>query len=144
MSHLQCFCYKGFGEEKKEQLWYSQAVRVGDRIECAGQGGWDPATSKVHEDIGDEVDQAFANVDLTLRDAGGEGWSQVYKVTVYLVEVSDEIVGHLVRNLKKWCPNHQPILTALAIKELGLPGMRVEVEVAAHDPEGAKVAVQKK
>lgn len=38
MSHLQYHCYKGFGEEKREQLWYSQAVRVGDVIEIAGQG----------------------------------------------------------------------------------------------------------
>ena len=42
MSHLQYYCYKGFGEAKREELWYSQAVRVGDRIECAGQGIYIP------------------------------------------------------------------------------------------------------
>jgi hypothetical protein len=38
MAHLQCYCYPGFGEAKREELWYSQAVRVGDYIEIAGQG----------------------------------------------------------------------------------------------------------
>jgi hypothetical protein len=41
MAHLQYHCYKGFGEEKREELWYSQAVRVGDTIELAGQGKFD-------------------------------------------------------------------------------------------------------
>ena len=39
MSHLQYYNYEGVGEKNKEKYWYSQAVRIGDRIECAGQGG---------------------------------------------------------------------------------------------------------
>jgi hypothetical protein len=39
MSHLQYYNYEGVGEKNKEEYWYSQAVRIGDRIECAGQGG---------------------------------------------------------------------------------------------------------
>lgn len=38
MSHLQYYSYDGVGKRNREQFWYSQAVRVGDRIECAGQG----------------------------------------------------------------------------------------------------------
>lgn len=38
MSHLDYFCYKGVGERNREEFKYSQAVRVGDRIECSGQG----------------------------------------------------------------------------------------------------------
>jgi hypothetical protein len=38
MAHLQYYCYPGFGEAKREELWYSQAVRISDRIEIAGQG----------------------------------------------------------------------------------------------------------
>ena len=39
MSHFQYYNYEGVGEKNKEEYWYSQAVRIGDRIECAGQGG---------------------------------------------------------------------------------------------------------
>jgi hypothetical protein len=38
MSSLQYFAYKGKGEMNREKFGYCQAVRIGDRIECAGQG----------------------------------------------------------------------------------------------------------
>ena len=38
MSHLQYYAYPGVGVENRQKFRYSQAVRVGDRIECAGQG----------------------------------------------------------------------------------------------------------
>ena len=53
-------------------------------------------------------------------------------------------MGALVRNLKKWMPDHQPILTCIGVKSLGLEGMRVEVEVVAHDEEGARAAAAKR
>ncbi|PSN59366.1 endoribonuclease L-psp family protein [Corynespora cassiicola Philippines] len=132
MAHLQYSCYKGFGEEKREQLWYSQAVRVGDILELAGQGGWDPETSVIPTDLDDEIDRAFANVDHCLKDAGGAGWSEVYKIRLYLTDANEQAIVASVRNFKKWTPNHRPILTCVEISKLGLPGMRVEIEVKAH------------
>lgn len=41
MSHLQYYAYNGHGERAIREFHYSQAVRVGDRIECAGQGTHD-------------------------------------------------------------------------------------------------------
>lgn len=38
MAHLQYYAYPGRGAAQRERCWYSQAVRIGDRIECAGQG----------------------------------------------------------------------------------------------------------
>lgn len=38
MSHLKYYAYEKAGVEKKKGFNYSQAVRIGDRIECAGQG----------------------------------------------------------------------------------------------------------
>ncbi|KAH7131821.1 endoribonuclease L-psp family protein [Dendryphion nanum] len=132
MAHLHYSCYKGFGEEKREQLWYSQAVRVGDTIELAGQGGWDPETSEIPTDLEQEIDRAFANVEHCLKDAGGAGWSEVYKVRLYLTEVNEVAFEAAVKNLKSWSPNHRPILTCIGVTTLGLPGMRVEIEVKAH------------
>lgn len=40
MSHLKYYSYEGVGVRNREIFGYSQAVRVGDRIECAGQGRW--------------------------------------------------------------------------------------------------------
>ncbi|KAE8332717.1 Endoribonuclease L-PSP/chorismate mutase-like protein [Aspergillus sergii] len=133
MSHLQYFSYKGFGEHMREVLSYSQAVRIGDRIEISGQGGWDPSTRKVHTDLGEEVNQAFANVELALKDAGGRGWSQVYRVRIFIVHTNDEVIGLLVQNLQRWMPDHKPVLTCVGVKELALEGMRIEIEAFAHD-----------
>ena len=106
-----------------------------DGISNDTQGGWDPETSVIHADLSDEIDQAFSNVDLTVRHAGGEGWSQVYRINIYLTVMSDEVISSLVRNLKKWMPNHQPILTCIGVSQLGLEGMRVEIEAVASLPQ---------
>ena len=38
MAHLQYSYYPGVGEEATKVHGYKQAVRVGDKIECSGQG----------------------------------------------------------------------------------------------------------
>lgn len=38
MSNLKYFDYDGYGKFARENYGYSQAVRVGDRIEISGQG----------------------------------------------------------------------------------------------------------
>jgi enamine deaminase RidA (YjgF/YER057c/UK114 family) len=80
-----------------------------------------------------EFEQAFSNVELALKDAGGKGWDQVYRVRIYVLDTSDEIVELLVQNLRRWMPNHQPVLTCVGVKELALDGMRIEIEAYAQD-----------
>ncbi|KAJ5585921.1 L-PSP endoribonuclease family protein [Penicillium hetheringtonii] len=134
MSHLQYYNYEGVGQRNKERFRYSQAVRIGDRIECAGQGGWDPKTGVFFKEINEQIDQAFANVDLNLKDAGGKGWEQVFRVNSYHVPINNEALDAMVRNFKRWMPNHQPIWTCVGVTRLGEDDMRVEIEVVAHDP----------
>ncbi|VUC36352.1 unnamed protein product [Clonostachys rosea] len=138
MSHLQYYAYKGQGVKNRENFWYSQAVRLGDRIECAGQGGWNPETGVIEKQIIAEIDQAFANVERNLKDAGGKGWSQVFRVNSYHVLLDNKILDAMVRNFKKYMPDHQPIWTCVGVPCLAQEHMRVEIEVVAHDPQGAK------
>ena len=93
----------------------------------------------MRENLSDEIDQAFANVDVNLKNAGGKGWSQVYRLNIYTTDFGEETIGHMVRNCKKWMPNHKPINTMVGVTKLGFEGMRLEIEVVAHDEEGAKV-----
>ncbi|CAG9978486.1 unnamed protein product [Clonostachys byssicola] len=134
MSHLQYYAYEGVGVRNKETFKYSQAVRVGDKIECAGQGGWDPKTGEFFKEINEQIDQAFRNVELNLIDAGGKGWSQVYRVVSYHVPINNEALAAMVRNFKKYMPDHEPIWTCVGVTRLGEDDMRVEIEVVAHDP----------
>ncbi|KAI9926788.1 hypothetical protein ASPWEDRAFT_717520 [Aspergillus wentii DTO 134E9] len=139
MSHLQYYAYEGHGVRQQQAFRYSQAVRVGDRIECAGQGGWDPITGKFEKEINNQIDLAFSNVERCLKDAGGKGWSQVYRVNSYHVPINNEALAAMVRNFKKYMPDHQPIWTCVGVTRLGEDDMRVEIEVVAHDPEGGSV-----
>ncbi|QKX63403.1 uncharacterized protein TRUGW13939_10573 [Talaromyces rugulosus] len=136
MSGLQYYAYPGVGVRNKKTFKYSQAVRVGDNIECAGQGGWNPETGEFYKEIDAQIDQAFKNVELTLKDAGGKGWEQVYRVNSYHVSINDEALDAMVRNFRKWVPDHEPIWTCVGVTRLGEDDMRVEIEVVAHDPEG--------
>lgn len=105
-------------------------------------GGWDPLTGAMKTDPLEEIDQVFENVQLALTHAGGKGWAQVYSMRVYVVESywdDEAFLGHLIGSLRKWMPEHQPLMTAVGVAKLGAgpsAGMRVEIEVAAHDPVG--------
>ncbi|KAL8918471.1 MAG: hypothetical protein Q9172_005412 [Xanthocarpia lactea] len=140
MSTLQYYAYPDMGVRLREKTSYSQAVRVGDRIECAGQGGWDAFSGEMKKELSEEIDQAFENVDRNLKDAGGKGWSQVFRVNSYNTDMSDEAFRHMVRNFKKWMPDHQPLLTCVGVTKLGIEGMHIELEVSAYDEEGAEAA----
>uniref|UniRef100_A0A060TIZ1 ARAD1D50820p n=1 Tax=Blastobotrys adeninivorans TaxID=409370 RepID=A0A060TIZ1_BLAAD len=134
MSNLTYYSYDGVGKRNLETFGYNQAVRVGDRIECSGQGGWDPKTGEIYREINQQIDQAFANVDLALRDAGGKGWDQVFRVNSYHIPLNDEALEAMTRNFKKWMPNHKPLWTCVGVTRLGADDMRVEIEVSAFDP----------
>ncbi|KAJ5114374.1 L-PSP endoribonuclease family protein [Penicillium alfredii] len=134
MSHLTYYNYDGVGKRNQVNFKYSQAVRIGDRIECAGQGGWDPMSGEFHREINAQIDQAFANVELNLKNAGGKGWEQVFRVNSYHVPINNEALEAMVRNFKKYMPRHEPIWTCVGVSRLGEDDMRVEIEVVAHDP----------
>ncbi|KAH6611678.1 putative L-PSP endoribonuclease family protein [Boeremia exigua] len=134
MSHLQYYAYPGKGGTAKKNFKYSQAVRIGDRIECAGQGGWDPQSEVFPTEINAQIDLAFENVERNLKDAGGKGWSQVFRVNSYHVPINNEALAAMVRNFRKWMPDHEPIWTCVGVTRLGEDDMRVEIEVVAHDP----------
>ncbi|KAK1574326.1 endoribonuclease L-PSP [Colletotrichum navitas] len=129
MSGLKYFSYEDYGVTLRKEMHYSQAVRVGKNIKISGQRGWDPKTGEISDDLLQEIDQAFETVDLTLKDAGGQGWSQAVDEAW-----TPEGIGRMVDNIKKWTPNHTPILTGVGVTKLGQPRMRIEVEVSAYDP----------
>ena len=157
MADLTFYNYPGVGESNQKNFHYSQAVRIGDRIECSGQGediqyearnmvmakssratgGWyaDQGVTSIPREINAQIDQAFVNVDLALKTAGGKGWSQVYKVRSYHVPLNNEANEAMVRNFRKWMPSHQPLYTCVGVQRLGEDDMRVEIEVEAYDPQ---------
>ncbi|KAK4499126.1 hypothetical protein PRZ48_009638 [Zasmidium cellare] len=134
MSHLTYSSYPGFGQRALQNTHYSQAVLLppGPTLHISGQGRWDRTTVEIPTDITAEVEQAFDNVDHALKDAGGKGMEQVYKLAVYCAPMDDAVEGALKDGLRKWFPGHAPVLTGVGVAKLAFDGMHVEIEAAAH------------
>ena len=128
------------GQHLSDMSHYSQAVRIPGNpsvIKTSGQGGWDQTTWEYEpptspEALARQVDKAFANVDVNLRTAGSKkGWGDVYLARVYIVDIKNQGIKGVVDALKKWCPHHRPLFTAIGVEALASEGMKVEVEVEA-------------
>jgi 2-iminobutanoate/2-iminopropanoate deaminase len=66
---------------------YSQAIRAGDLVFCAGQIGVDPGTGRlVAGGVLAELDQALDNLTAVL-EAAGLGLEDVVKVTLFLADL---------------------------------------------------------
>lgn len=129
-------------------------------------GGWIPETGEWIMEINAQIDQAFKNVETALKTAGGKGWeqvctyilqvlclyirreaislrvvtSQVFRINSYHVPICDESAEAMLRNMRKWMPNHKPLWTCIGVPRLGDDRMRVEVEVQAYDPPSKSAA----
>lgn len=77
-----------------------------------------------------QVDLAFDNIDIVLRAAGLKGWEDVYHVRSYHTDLSVSF-DLMVRKLKERIPGHRPVWTAIGVKELAFPAMKIEIEVEA-------------
>lgn len=134
MSKPEFFATPGYGDTQLAEMHYSQAVRVGDRVETSGQGGWDD-TWNFPDSLEDEIVQAFENVERTLATAGAT-WRDVIAVNSYHIPSSDESLGEdhnrvMVEQFRERMGDRAPIWTETGVPALGAPKMRVEIRVTA-------------
>lgn len=126
----------------QEQLHYSQAVRVGDRIDISGQGGWGLDLT-FPDDLEAEIVRAFDNVEMILREAGAT-WADVVAVDSYHLPDAADQIGEvptrvMAEQMSVRMGSRRPIWTQIGVAALGAPGMRVEIRVTAvvSSPAGA-------
>ena len=110
---------------------YSQAIRVGDHVWCAGQIGLDPTTGAlVPGGIVAETRRAFENVERVLAAAGASR-ADIVSVTVYLVDLGEfaafntEYAAHVA--------DPAPARTTVQVARLPKDA-RVELQVLAVRP----------
>ncbi len=109
---------------------YSQAVRVGSTLFCAGQIPLDPKTGEiVSPEITAQTRQVMQNIGAVLRSAG-LSFENVVKTTIFLIDFADfqtvnEIYGS---HFKKDPPARSTVQVAALPK-----ASRVEIEVIAFD-----------
>ena len=139
MSGPTFFATPGYGETQLASMHYNQAVRIGDRVETSGQGGWDDDWN-FPDTLEEEIVQAFDNVERTLATAGAT-WRDVIAVNSYHIPDSPDSIGEahnrvMVEQLRLRMGDRAPIWTQIGVAALGAPTMRVEIRVTAvvgHD-----------
>lgn len=134
MSEVEFFVTAGVGEKMREERHYSQAVRIGNRVEISGQGGWDDELN-FPDSLEDEIVTAFDNVEAVLA-AAGASWRDVVHVNSYHVAAAPDEIGSahndvMVAQMRTRMPDRAPIWTETGVTALGAPRMRVEIRVTA-------------
>jgi enamine deaminase RidA (YjgF/YER057c/UK114 family) len=108
----------------------AQAVVAGNTIYLRGQVGQDLDTS-ASVGVGDveaQAEQAMANVDLLLREAGGR-LEHIVKVVIYLVD--SRYREPVYRVVGRWLKGVHPVSTGVVVSALARPEWLVEIDVTA-------------
>lgn len=110
---------------------YSQAIKAGDFVFCAGQTARDPVTNKLIEgDVSAQTDRVLKNISAVLTAAGTD-LNHVVKTTVYLKNMGDfnamnEVYG-------KYFKDSPPARATVGVAALPVDAL-VEIEVVAIAP----------
>jgi 2-iminobutanoate/2-iminopropanoate deaminase len=116
---------------------YSQAVRVGSTIYCAGQIPLDPKTGQIlAKDISEQTRRVLDNVGAVLK-AEGLTFDNIVKTTIFLIDLADfQTVNEIYASYFTQAPPARS-----TVQVAGLPkGARVEIEVIAVADNGGGVA----
>ena len=117
---------------------YSQAIRSGSLLFCAGQIPLDPTTGQiVSDDIGEQTKRVLENIAAILK-AEHLCFDHVVKTTIFLTSMNDfQSVNEIYATYFRENP---PARSTVAVSALP-KGAKVEIEViavASDSPTGAK------
>lgn len=113
---------------------YSQAIRAGSMVFCAGQIPLHPQSGQIEsKDVGDQAKQVLENLSAVLR-AEQLNFSHVVKTTVFLTDLSDfQTVNEIYAGYFRENPPARSTIQVSALPK----GARVEIEAIAVAEEGA-------
>src|SRR5690606_1070336 len=107
---------------------YSRAVRHEDTVYVSGTTGYDYASMKMPESVGEQAKNALATIDKALKEAGSS-LADTVRVVYYIGDRSyvDEVVaavGPVFRDIR-------PAASLLVVQMLE-EAMKIEIEVTAR------------
>jgi 2-iminobutanoate/2-iminopropanoate deaminase len=119
---------------------YSQAVRAGSLVFCAGQIPLDPKTAQiVSQDISEQTRRVLNNITAVLK-AEGLTFEQIVKTTIFLTDLNDfQTVNEIYASYFKQAPPARSTIQVSALPK----GARVEIEaiaMAEQNDGGSKTA----
>jgi enamine deaminase RidA (YjgF/YER057c/UK114 family) len=110
-----------------------QAVVAGNTVYLRGQIGQNLDTSE-SVGVGDveaQAEQAMANIDVLLREAGS-GLADIVKIVVYLVD--PRYRAPVYRVMGRWLKGVHPVSTGVVVSALARPEWLVEIDATAVIP----------
>lgn len=108
---------------------YTDAVRFGDLLFISGAAPVDSNLQVVGgDDVAAQARQVFVNIKKILAAAKAD-FRDILKVTVYLTDIADRQAINPVR--KEFFGDTLPASTLIGVRELAIPGMKIEVEAVA-------------
>lgn len=111
-----------------EEVPFSSAVRVGDKVYVSGQIGHVPGEMRLVEGGFDaEAEQALEYMRQALELAGSS-LDHVIKCTVYFADITD--FRSFSGIYRRYFPNHLPARSGVEVQGLAL-GARIEIECVA-------------
>lgn len=111
---------------------YSYALRSGDTVYLAGQVAFDRNGDIVGTTVGEQAAQIWQNIAHVLEAAGGS-LENVIKITYFMQDIRE--LGEEIELRKKLFAGRPfPVVTAMQAAALGMPGLKMEVEVTAVIP----------
>ena len=113
---------------------YSQAVRAGSMVFCAGQIPLDPKTAQiVSGDIGEQTRRVLDNITAVLK-ADGLTFDEIVKTTIFLTDLNDfQTVNEIYGSYFKQQPPARSTVQVSALPK----GARVEIEAIAMADDSA-------
>jgi 2-iminobutanoate/2-iminopropanoate deaminase len=117
---------------------YSQAVRVGSTVYCAGQIPLDPKSGQiVSPEIAGQTKRVMENITAVLK-AGNLTFDNVVKTTIFLIDFADfQTVNEIYGSYFKKDPPARSTVQVAALPK----NARVEIEVIAVDAGGGSSGV---
>jgi 2-iminobutanoate/2-iminopropanoate deaminase len=110
---------------------YSPGMGFERLVFVSGQGGVDPATGRIADDIERQTAQCLKNVQAIL-EAAGSGLPQVLRCGVFLLDMREfaKMNGVYARAFG----DHRPARTTVQVAGLPGEGLRVEIDAIAYVP----------
>ena len=113
------------GSDLEARFGYSRAIVDGDWVFVSGTTGLNYATGEISDDVAEQAEQTFRNIESALKEAGAT-LDDTVRVQYTLVDAADMPVIAAVLN--KWLGKARPAATAI-IAQLIEPRMKIEIEV---------------
>ncbi len=111
---------------------YSYGLRCSDTVYLAGQVSLDVEGNIVGSTVAEQAVQVWGNIEAVLEAAGGS-LANVVKITYYMQDIR-ELAEEMPLREELFAGRPLPVVTAVQAAALGLPGLKMEVDVIAVVP----------